>query len=93
LAELGARESIPSSILLHPCSSHGVPEELRVEARRQGAIDGGGEAMRAQATVKTKRTARIRCRGLVLTGAIALATPSKRRRSLLLFDGRRASEA
>jgi hypothetical protein len=50
LAELGAREPIPSSILLHPRSSHGVPEERRVEARRQGAIDGGGEAMRAQAT-------------------------------------------
>jgi hypothetical protein len=50
LAELGARESIPYSILLHPRNNHGVPEERRVEARRQGAIDGGGEAMRAQAT-------------------------------------------
>jgi hypothetical protein len=47
---LGARESIPSTILLHPRSSHGVPEERRVEARRRGAIDGGGEVMRAQAT-------------------------------------------
>jgi hypothetical protein len=50
LAELGARESIPSRILLHPRSSHGVPEERRVEARRREAIDGGGEVMRAQAT-------------------------------------------
>jgi hypothetical protein len=50
LAELGARESIPSSNILHPHSSHCVPEELRVKARRQGALDGGGEAMRAQAT-------------------------------------------
>jgi hypothetical protein len=50
LAELGARESIPSSILLHPRSSHGLPEERRVEARHRGAIDGGGEVMRAQAT-------------------------------------------
>jgi hypothetical protein len=49
-AELGARESIPSSILLHPRSSHDVPEERRVEARRQGAIDGGCEVMRPQAT-------------------------------------------
>jgi hypothetical protein len=47
---LGARESIPSSNILHPRSIHCVPEELRVEARSQGAIDGGGEAMRAQAT-------------------------------------------
>jgi hypothetical protein len=47
---MGARESIPTRILLHPHSSHDVPEERRFEARRQGAIDGGGEAMRAQAT-------------------------------------------
>jgi hypothetical protein len=47
---MGAQESIPTHILLHPRSSHDVPEERRVEARRQGAIDGGGEAMRAQAT-------------------------------------------
>jgi hypothetical protein len=45
LAELGARESIPSINILHPRSSHCVLEELRVEARLQGAIDGGGEAM------------------------------------------------
>jgi hypothetical protein len=45
-AELGPRESIPTSNLLHPHSIHGVPKEHRVEARRQG----GGEAMRAQAT-------------------------------------------
>jgi hypothetical protein len=32
-------------VILHPHSSHCVPEELRVEARSQGAIDGGGEAM------------------------------------------------
>jgi hypothetical protein len=30
--------------------THVVPEELRVEARHQGAINEGGEAMRAQAT-------------------------------------------
>jgi hypothetical protein len=47
---MGARESIPTRILLHPHSSHDVFEEQRVEARRQGAIDGGGEVMRAQAT-------------------------------------------
>jgi hypothetical protein len=45
-----AQESIPTCILLHPRSIHDVPEERRVEARRQGAIDGGGEVMRAQAT-------------------------------------------
>jgi hypothetical protein len=45
LAELGARESIPYNNILHPRSSHCVPEELRVEAIRQGAIDGGGEVM------------------------------------------------
>jgi hypothetical protein len=50
LAEMGARESIPTRILLHPRNSHDVPEERRVEARCQGAIDGGDEAMRAQAT-------------------------------------------
>jgi hypothetical protein len=50
LAQLGARESIPSSNILHPRSSLYVPEELRVGARSQGAIDGGGEVMRAQAT-------------------------------------------
>jgi hypothetical protein len=47
---MGARESIPIRILLNPRSSHDVPEERRVEARRQGAIDGGGEAMRALST-------------------------------------------
>jgi hypothetical protein len=47
---MGAREYIPTRILLHPRNSHDIPEECRVEARRQGAIDGGGEAMRAQAT-------------------------------------------
>jgi hypothetical protein len=47
---MGARESIPSRILLHPRSSHDIPKERRVESKRQGAIDGGGEAMRAQAT-------------------------------------------
>jgi hypothetical protein len=47
---MGAWESIPTRILLHPRSSHDVTEERRVEARCQGAIDGGGEAMRAQAT-------------------------------------------
>jgi hypothetical protein len=35
LAELGARESTPPSNILHPCSSHCAPKELRVEA--QGA--------------------------------------------------------
>jgi hypothetical protein len=35
---------------LHPSSSHDVPEDRRDEARRQGAIGGGGEAMQAQAT-------------------------------------------
>jgi hypothetical protein len=50
LAELGARESILSSNILHPRNSHCVPKEIRVETRSQGAIDGGGEAMRAQAT-------------------------------------------
>jgi hypothetical protein len=47
LAELGARESTPPSNILHPCSSHCAPKELRVEARSQEAIDGGGDAMRA----------------------------------------------
>jgi hypothetical protein len=47
IAEKGAQESIPIRILLHQSSSHDVPEEPRVEARRQGAIVGGGEAMRA----------------------------------------------
>jgi hypothetical protein len=47
---MGARESIPSRILLHARSSHDIPEECRVEARRRGAIDGGGEVMQAQAT-------------------------------------------
>jgi hypothetical protein len=42
--------------------------------------------------VEIKRTARIRCGGRVPTGAI-LATPSRRRRSLLQIKGRRASEA
>jgi hypothetical protein len=50
LAEMGDRESIPSRILLHPRSSQDVPKEHRVEARRQGAINGGGKAMRPQAT-------------------------------------------
>jgi hypothetical protein len=50
LDELRAWESIPSRILLYPRSSHDVPEERRVEARRRGAIDGGGEVMQAQAT-------------------------------------------
>jgi hypothetical protein len=47
---MGAQQSIPSRILLHPRSSHDIPEEHRIEARFQGAIDGEGEAMRAQAT-------------------------------------------
>jgi hypothetical protein len=47
IAEMGAQESIPIRVLLHPSSSHDVPEERRVESRRQGAIVGGGEAMRA----------------------------------------------
>jgi hypothetical protein len=47
---MGARESITIRILLHPSSSHDIPEERRVESRRQGAIGGGGEVMRAQAT-------------------------------------------
>jgi hypothetical protein len=42
LAELRAQEPIPSSILLHPRNSHGVPKECRVEARCQGAIAGEG---------------------------------------------------
>jgi hypothetical protein len=41
--------------------------------------------------VEIKRTARIRCGGRVPTGTIA--TPSKRRRSLLSFEGRHASKA
>jgi hypothetical protein len=40
-----------------------------------------------------KRTARIHCGGRVPTGASLLATPSKRRRSLLLFEGQHASVA
>jgi hypothetical protein len=47
---MGAWESIPSRILLHPRNNYDVPEERRVEARRQGAIDGGCEVMQAQAT-------------------------------------------
>jgi hypothetical protein len=47
---IGSSGINPSSNILHPHSSHCVPEELRVEARSQGAIDGGGEVMRAQAT-------------------------------------------
>jgi hypothetical protein len=74
---MGARESIPTRILLHPRNSHDVPEERRVEARRQGAIDGGGAAMRAQATRGVKGTSRIRCGGRVPTGAIASRYPVK----------------
>jgi hypothetical protein len=39
----------------HTWSSHCVPKELRVEARSQGAIDGGGDAMRAQTTRQEDR--------------------------------------
>jgi hypothetical protein len=49
---IGSSGINPSSNILHPRSSHCVPEELRVEARRQGAIDGGGEAMRSQANCR-----------------------------------------
>jgi hypothetical protein len=77
LAELGARESIPSLILLHPRNSHGVPEERRVEARRRGAIDRGGEAIELKLPAEIKRTARIRCGGRVPAGAIASRNPVK----------------
>jgi hypothetical protein len=43
--------------------------------------------------VEIKRTARIRCGGRVPTGAIASHNPSKRRTSLLPFEGRRTSKA
>jgi hypothetical protein len=43
--------------------------------------------------VVIKRIARIRCGGCVSTELSHFATPSKRRRSLLPFEGRRTSEA
>jgi hypothetical protein len=43
--------------------------------------------------VEIKRTARIRCGGRVPIGAIASRNPSKRSRSLLPFEGQRASMA
>jgi RNase P subunit RPR2 len=43
--------------------------------------------------VEIKRTACIHCGGCVPTGEIASRNPSRRRRSLLPFEGRRASEA
>jgi hypothetical protein len=43
--------------------------------------------------VEIKRTARIRCGGHVRPELSLLATPSKRRRSLLPFEGQRASVA
>jgi hypothetical protein len=43
--------------------------------------------------VEIKRTARIRCRGRARPELSHLATPSKRRMSLLPFEVRRASEA
>jgi hypothetical protein len=43
--------------------------------------------------VEIKRTARIRCGGHVRPELSLLATPSKRRRSLLPFEGQRASMA
>jgi hypothetical protein len=43
--------------------------------------------------VEIKRTTRIRCGGRVPTKQSHIATPSRRRRSLLPFEGRCASEA
>jgi hypothetical protein len=44
--EMGAQESIPIHIILHPSSSHDVPEEYGDQARRREAIVGEeGEAM------------------------------------------------
>jgi hypothetical protein len=40
--EMEARESIPIRILLHPRSSHDVPEVYGYQARRREAIEGGG---------------------------------------------------
>jgi hypothetical protein len=77
LAEMGARESIPIRILLHPSSSHDLPGERRVEARHQGAIGRGGERCELKVPMEIKRTARIHCEGHVLTGAIASRYPVK----------------
>jgi hypothetical protein len=84
----------PSSNILHPHSSHCVPKELRVEARSQGAIDGGGEAMRAQATREDQEgpPASV-AEGVSRPELSHLATPLKKRRSLRPFEGRRASKA
>jgi hypothetical protein len=77
---------------LHPRSSHGIPKELRVEARRQGAIDGGGLAMRAQATRRDQEDCTHVGEGVSRSELSHLANPSKRR-FLLPFEGRRASKA
>jgi hypothetical protein len=74
---MGARESTPIRILLHPSSSHDVPEERRVEARRQGSIDVGGEAMRAQATCGDQEDRPHLLRRACPIGAIAPRYPVK----------------
>jgi hypothetical protein len=48
---MGARESIPIRIFLHPSSSHDVPKEHRDQARRRETIEAeGSELMRTQVT-------------------------------------------
>jgi hypothetical protein len=69
--EMGARESIPICILLHPSSNHDVPEERRDEARRQEPLAEEAKQCVLKLPMEIKRIARIPCGGRVSTGAIA----------------------
>jgi hypothetical protein len=72
---LGAQESILSSNILHPRSSHCAPEELRVEARSKDPSMEEAKRCELKLPFKIKRTARIRFGGRVPTGAIASRNP------------------
>jgi hypothetical protein len=72
-----ARESIPSHILLHPRSSHDVPEEHRVKLGAKEPSMEEAKRCELKLPVEIKRTARIHCGTRVPTGEIASRKPVK----------------
>jgi hypothetical protein len=81
---MGARESTPTHILLHPRSSHDIPEERRLKLGAKEPSMEEAKRCELKLPMEIKRTAHIHCGGRVPTRAIASHYPFKEEKASTL---------
>jgi RNase P subunit RPR2 len=74
---MGARESVPIRILLHPSSSHVSPKSVELKLGAKEPLMKEAKRCELKLPMEIKRTACIRCRGHGPTGAITSRYPVK----------------